>query len=74
MSAYCCPNRLANVSIAKILTSNWGSFKATFGIRVDFRKRGKKYCSEKTEVEDKRPARARNMKIKLGQGSMQRKM
>ena len=27
MSVYCCLKRLANVSIANILTSSWGSFK-----------------------------------------------
>ena len=71
MSAYCCPKRLANVSIANILTSNWGSFKSppsasewTFG----------SVGRSTTEVEEKRPVCARNMKIKLGQGSMQRKV
>ena len=73
MSVYCCPKGLTNVSIANILTSNWGSFKGPPSASgVDLWKRGKKYCSEKTEVEDKKPVCARNMKIKLGQGSMQR--
>ena len=27
MSVYCCPKRRTNLSMANMLTSNWGSFK-----------------------------------------------
>ena len=75
MSVYCCPKRLANVSIANILTSNWGSFKGPpSASEWTFGSARRSNAAKKTEVEDKRPVCARNMKIKLGQGSMQRKV
>ena len=73
MSVYCCRKRTKKFSIAN-MTSEWGRFKGppsasegTFGSAG--RSNAVKHESWGREV-----GAARNMDMKLGQGSMQRKM